>query len=264
MKQSINDKDLATLRTAKQQLEHPGLAAKAANALGAPIERGFAMLPDHWRQTVEHATEKALRQALKVALRTMPEGETEPRDGRHSDTWHKAAAGLSGALGGAAGLLALPIELPISTTIMLRSIAHIAQSEGEDLQTVETALACLEVFAMGGSTPGNPKHSSYFATRAMLARSVGEAAKFIAQKGVAEESAPAIVRLIAAIASRFGLTVSEKAAAQAVPILGAAGGAVMNTLFLDHFQQIAHGHFAVRRLEREYGAELVRQAYEAG
>jgi hypothetical protein len=32
---------------------------------------------------------------------------------------------------------------------------------------------------------------------------------------------------------------------------------------MDHFQHIAHGHFTVRRLERQYGLEPVKAAYQA-
>jgi len=39
------------------------------------------------------------------------------------------------------------------------------------------------------------------------------------------------------------------------------GGAVINTLFIEHFQTMARGHFMVRRLERVHGAEAVRLAY---
>ena len=39
--------------------------------------------------------------------------------------------------------------------------------------------------------------------------------------------------------------------------------AVINLLFIDHFQDIARGHFIVRRLERTYGADIVKQAYLA-
>ena len=63
---------------------------------------------------------------------------------------HKALAATTGAVGGSFGLAALPIELPISTIIMLRSIGDIARSEGEDLTNPETALSCLQVFALGG------------------------------------------------------------------------------------------------------------------
>ena len=55
-----------------------------------------------------------------------------------------------GSAGGAFGLAALPFELPVSTIIMLRSIADIARSEGEDLSDPDTALSCVQVFALGG------------------------------------------------------------------------------------------------------------------
>jgi hypothetical protein len=69
--------------------------------------------------------------------------------------------------------------------------------------------------------------------------------------------------LITQIAQRFSIQVSEKAAAQAVPAIGAAGGAIINTLFIDHFQDLARGHFIVRRLERKYGKAIVEETYKA-
>jgi hypothetical protein len=47
-----------------------------------------------------------------------------------------------------------------------------------------------------------------------------------------------------------------------VPVLGAAGGAAVNMIFMCHFQQVAHGHFIVRRLERLYGPALVQREYD--
>ncbi len=55
---------------------------------------------------------------------------------------------------------------------------------------------------------------------------------------------------------------SEKAAAQAVPLIGAAGGALINTIFIDHFQNMARGHFIIRRLERLYDQGIIRQEYD--
>ena len=81
-------------------------------------------------------------------------------------------------------------------------------------------------------------------------------------KGAARKGAPALVNFITQVAARFGVVVSEKAAAQSIPVVGAAGGAAINTIFIDHFQNIARGHFTVRRLERIYGEELIREAYE--
>ena len=176
---------------------------------------------------------------------------------------HKAMAATTGAGGGAFGLAALPIELPISTIIILRSIADIARSEGEQIKSADAKLACIEVFALGGRRSNDDAtETGYFVTRAALAKAVSEAAEYITERGVVEEGAPAIVRLISQIAARFSVSVSEKAAAQLVPIVGAAGGAMINLVFIDHFQDIARGHFIVRRLERAHGTDAVRVEYD--
>jgi hypothetical protein len=119
------------------------------------------------------------------------------------------------------------------------------------------------VFALGSTKDArdNAAESGYFAARSALASAVTEAAKHLAQKGLGKSGGPALVRLVGLIASRFGIVVSEKAAAQAIPILGAAGGALINTIFIGHYQDMARGHFIVRRLEREHGGEAVQEAY---
>ncbi|WP_087629123.1 EcsC family protein [Caballeronia telluris] len=60
-----------------------------------------------------------------------------------SNFWHKAASAPRGAVGGAFGLAAIAIELPISTTIMMRSIADIARSGGgEPVRSRHTGCMC--------------------------------------------------------------------------------------------------------------------------
>ena len=108
------------------------------------------------------------------------------------------------------------MELPISTTLILRAVADIARNEGENLSNPETALACLEVFALGGRAETDDfSDSTYFAVRGALAKTVTEATRYIAERGLLEEGGPIAVRLAAQIASRFGVVVSQKAAAQA-------------------------------------------------
>jgi hypothetical protein len=77
-----------------------------------------------------------------------------------------------------------------------------------------------------------------------------------------EEGAPIAIRVMANLASRFGIIVTDKIAAEMVPILGAIGGASINLLFINHFQATARGHFTVRRLERKYGREFIKKEYE--
>jgi hypothetical protein len=176
---------------------------------------------------------------------------------------HRAMVLISGAVGGFFGLPGLMVELPISTTLMLRSIADIARSEGENLSSLDTHLACITVFALGGRVKAdNAAETAYYAVRAAMTRTLSEAAEFIAERGMAEEGMPIVIRVMANLASRFGVIVTDKMAAEMVPVLGALGGASINLLFINHFQATARGHFIVRRLERKYGEEFVKREYE--
>ena len=251
--------DLHDLKTAVNLLENPGLIAKVSDVIGTPIEYVLKKLPKGAGDKVTKITHDSLMAAINLAVKTMDPGDqTKPRS-----RGHVAIAGLAGGVGGAFGLVALPIELPITTTVIMRSIADIARSEGEDLWNVESRLACLEVFAMGGpSAEDDATESGYFAVRTALAQAVSEAAKYVAKRAVMEDGAPVIVRLLAQIAARFNTVVGEKIMAQGVPIVGALGGATINVLFIEHFQDMARGHFIVRRLERTYGETSVRAKYE--
>ena len=258
---ALTKSEIADLKRAKMLLENPGIAAKLSSMVGSPVEKGMKMLPARWQKGVHTATEAALMKALDVAVRSL--GTRSGAKGSRNAA-HRVAVATSGAVGGAFGLIALGVELPISTTIILRSIADIAASEGEDPRHIDTKLACLVVFALGSpkDSRDNAAESGYFAARSALATAVTEASKHLAQKGLAKGGGPALVRLVSLIAARFGVVVSEKTAAQLVPVIGAAGGALINTLFIAHYQDMARGHFMVRRLEKIHGAEPVRLAYE--
>lgn len=276
----LSEADRAALQKAVAVLERPSLAARLSAAAGAPLDLIGRALPAPVTDIVARSTESAMRTALKIALATLPEKnvkgpgtevetistEAVGRFGRlfqTSDAKHKAYAALSGAVGGAFGLATLAVEIPLSTTIMLRSIAEIAREEGEDLSDPESALACVQVFALGGRAGGETAlaDSGYFAVRAALARTMGEAARYAANRSFLDSSAPALVRFASQIASRFGIVVSQKVAAQAVPLIGAVGGAAVNAAFIDHFQATARAHFTIRRLERAYGKPTVQAAY---
>jgi len=252
--------DQRALERAFALLEEPSFAAKATRALGEPVAQAMTLLPAGWSEKVTTTTEAALGKALDAAVLTMRQG---PRS-EASQFAHKVFSGLSGAAGGAFGLPALALELPVSLIIMLRSIADIARSEGETVREAATKLACLEVLALGGvGETRDPRRHGYYAVRLALASAVSEATRFVAQKGVVSHGAPPLIRLVTQVAARLSIQVTEKAAAQALPLIGAAGGAVINLMFIDHFQDMARGHFAIRRLERQHGVDTVRAAYDA-
>jgi hypothetical protein len=260
---AMSPQDEAALREAVRALERTTFAGRLTQMVGSQIDFAGKLVPQSISAAVGKAVTRALKAAMRVAVMGMSKsGAPEPPPGGGRHNLHRALVTASGAVGGAFGLITLPVELPVSTTLLLRSIAEIARAEGEDLSDPGAALACLEVFALGGqSSTSDLVEGGYFALRGLLAKSVSEAARHIALRGVGGETAPILLRFISQIAARFGLVVSQKIAAQAIPVLGAIGGAAVNLAFAQHFQSLARGHFIVRRLERTYGAAAVRASY---
>jgi hypothetical protein len=258
----ISDADRIDLERARDLLENPGFAARAVNLLGRPIESMLARLPQSLTDRIQSVTRKSIERALDVALLSL--GNRPPKARRSADGAHKVLTAVTGGVGGMFGLMGLAVELPISTTAMLRSIAAIARSEGEDLRSPEARLSCLQVLALGGaSASDDAAETGYFAVRALFSKTISELAEAFTGRTAAQRTAPVLVEFVSRLAARFGVSVSEKVAVEAVPLIGAVGGATINVLFTDHFQRMARGHFTVRRLERTYGAAVVREAYEA-
>jgi hypothetical protein len=256
---AFEEADLQTLQRAVQRLEHPSLAARLSGVVGTPIELALQLLPRRWYRRVHETAEGAVATALRIAVAPMDRNPTPPS----RDRLYSLLGIATGAAGGFFGLPGLAVELPVSTGIMLRGIAEIARREGEDVQALETRLACVQVFALGGrSHADDAAETGYYGVRLALASSVSSAIEQLAHHGSSAGSAPIMARLVQGLAARFGTTLSQKAAAQMVPIVGAVTAATVNAIFIDHFQQMARSHFAVRRLERRYGVEPVRAEYD--
>lgn len=291
---TLSEQEQAALKTAVVELEYPGFIARISDFVATPIELGLKVLPDKARDAITDVSRYAIEKALNASLFTMNtdfDAQATPQES--SDWWHKGAVAVTGSVGGFIGFASLPVEVPLSTMIILRSIADIARSEGENLGTVEARLECVSVFALGGaSDKDDGAELGYFLAReamaTMMARTtsyyeaqvavqlaekaakaaVGKAAKAAAQAALKEAVAAAskvqsttIVKFMDAVASRYSTVVSESAMAKAGPIIGAALGGVVNTLFISHFQTIARAHFTVRRLERTHGQPAIQAAY---
>lgn len=258
--ESLTPQDRQALVEAFEALEHPGLAARVSNVLGIPVTASLKLLPPTWSTSLATASEAAVARALDVALASL--GRKPPMMGPHNSS-HRLLSMVTGAAGGFFGLPALLVELPLTTIIILRSIADVALGEGEDLTETEARLACVHVLAFGGRS-GEDTYAElgYYELRAALALHFSIVSPHIAAQGI-NGHLPTSVNLIRSIAARFGLVISEKAAIQMVPVLGAAAGALVNRAFTEHFQNVARGHFTMRRLERKYGCEVVEAAYRA-
>ncbi len=243
------------LERAVELLESPRLAIRLANYAGKPLDSMLGAVPG-LSGALHRALRAAILRCLTVAIESQ-EGEVFP-----PSSWRpKALTGLSGGIGGLFGGLALPVELPFTMMLMLRAIADIARHHGEDLRALESRLACLQVFALGDRGADAGAAIGYYATRATLSRLTGDVMALLVERSALDVSAPVVRRLVAEVVGRFGIVLSERVAAGAIPVLGALGGATLNVMFMDHFERVAQGHFTVRRLERAHGRELIRELY---
>jgi len=250
---TMEPQDLDLLREAHDCLEHPSLAARISSVVGTPIDIAMQLLPKRWYDGLHSMTEAAIHKALTAAVSSM---RRDHEASAHEGLYRALAAG-SGAVGGFFGFAGLMAELPITTTLMLRTIAEIARDEGEDIHTPESQRACVEVFAFGGRTEmDDAAETGYYGVRLALAAYMGN------QALATGETVAITARLVHAVAHRLGMPLSQRAAANLVPAVGAVSAAAVNTIFMQHFQSMARGHFRVRHLERKYGPEIVKANYD--
>jgi hypothetical protein len=247
------------LARAYKLLESNNFATRLTDYAGKPIHGVLAQMPKPMRRAVDRAVERAIQECLMVALKSL----NSERKKRPSTRLASTLAGVAGGVGGLFGAASLPVELPVTTILILRAIADIARHHGEDLSTIEARLACVEVFAHGSNKGIGERRADvgYYASRAMLGRLANEASSLLLERGATTLAAPAVAALTGEVASRFGVVVWEKIAASAIPLAGAAGAATINVVFMNHFQSIARGHFMLRRLERIHGEEAIRSHY---
>ena len=222
------------------------LADLAGGVLGRTMSlgtRALGMVPGA-HSTAQGVVEAALRQAFNVAvLRLGGDGQAE-----QSRKLARPLVVMSGVVGGFLGLGGFVPDAAVTTLAIMREIARIAQEEGESLDDPDTREACLQVFAFAPAGRGDlgeegrrEPETSYFTARLML-------------------TGRPLTILLADVAARFGVTLSQKFALQAIPLVGAVSGATLNNAFLSHYRGLARAHFTVRRLERMFGEEAVRLA----
>ncbi|WP_057884218.1 EcsC family protein [Tsuneonella troitsensis] len=234
---------------AAQYSEATGLVIKAASWVGGKADQLLSKVSDEWQAQITEATDLALRESYKLAFATQADEQStsllnQALGWANGERWHAVATGVTGALGGLGGVATTLIDLPVTTTLILRSIQQIAASYDEDVTDEDVRVQCLGVFGFGGPlTEDDQAETGLFASRiAITGATLSEALKVVLP--------------------RLGVVVGEKVLAQATPVLGAVAGATLNTVFSNYYQTMAHVHFRLRRLERNHDQEQVKACFE--
>ncbi|MGF7148855.1 hypothetical protein FHS96_002483 [Sphingomonas zeicaulis] len=234
---------------ADRYVEAHGLFMQIVGWAGQAAEGLVSRLPADWRERIDSVGVAALEQAYAAAVATQPGAEDKGLRQRalgwtKGETWHRFATGITGALGGLGGIATTLVDLPVTTTLILRSVQQVAAGYGEDPALPETRAQLIAVFALGGPLPEDDTlETGLFAARLAL-------------------TGKAVAEMLKAALPRFGVVVSQKTLAQATPLLGAAAGAIVNPVFASYYQAMAHVHFGLRRIERTEDPEQVRACFE--
>jgi hypothetical protein len=246
----FSDEEIEELRSIAQiNADASGLVIKLSGWIGDRAENILKKLPEDWREHMNEAADLALRVSYTAAEATQADVTSETLVNRMlskatGERWHKIAAAVSGVIGGAGGLATVAADLATTTTLTMRSIQEIAASYGEDIRNEEVRLNCLAVFGYGGPlTEDDEVETGLIATRLTL-------------------TGATLSEMVKRVLPRFGIIVSEKVLAQAAPVLGAAAGATINPIFVGYYQQMAHVHFRLRRLEAQHDQDQVRACYD--
>lgn len=221
-----------------------GFVIKAAMLVGGAAGSALDRLPDTVRARLRDVTELALGESYRLAFQTQPEPSTDEPGWATGPVWHRAATAVTGAIGGLGGITTTLAELPVTTTLILRSIQEVAREHGEDLADPAVRAACIAVFGLGG--PGRADDDA----------DTGLIAVRLALSG------KSVTTMITAVLARYGVMVGQKALAQATPLIGAAVGATLNPAFTGFYQTMAQVHFRLRKLERVHDAERIGACYE--
>ena len=217
---------------AARQRAANGVLMRAINFVGSQVEDGLKSMPAPVQKRIQAAAKKALTHSFEAARFSHDKASI-------SDRGHMMIATLTGAVGGVGGLPTALAELPVTTTVIFRAVLSVAQEYGEDPDAEETRIECLRVFGAGG-----PSEEDDGIDTALIGARMGL-------------TGAGINSLISRVSPRFAAVLSQKLAGQAVPIIGAAAGAGTNYAFMRYYVEMAHVHFGLRQLCKNYDENQV-------
>ncbi len=277
MLKALNAHELRFIEEAASFLEKPSSLVSATDWLGKPLDKLQNYLPENLEQMVKNAVKRALKTALQVAVQSLPQQKIIPISlsaalhANQRSAWkHTAAVTTTGALSGVLGSASMMVELPVTTSLILRSIASTAQQWGHDLSQAEIQMQCLYVFTMGSAQTNRDDEmdSAYISARLAYHGLIREMAGFVSSHSLKEVflvlekgTLPALVKFASLLLPSLERTLVRSILSKAVPIVSAVGSAALNAGFCQYFTKAARFHFGLMHLEDVHGRELVHAHY---
>lgn len=227
------------LDVARQQIDSTGILMKGVQAIGKVSDAAMATLFGLTPQTLQSSIEPIFERLYDVS--SSADSVQTIRDLPMAT--NKIGAALSGSVGGWFGFAGIAPDLLASTTLIFNTIQKVARQHGFDPAEESIRRECLAVFCSGGPDAMDDAASSSFVSSRMLI------------------NGQAVSGLISKVSSEFAARLLTKLGSQAVPILGAITGAVVNIAFINHYETAADTHFRMLKLSLLHPELDVPKAY---
>jgi hypothetical protein len=233
-----------------------GKAAEVVQAL-IPASALRAALEGAHRVAQKFSDEKSILKRAGVqdrkGLRSLPLEQCD-RIARSVSRRAMAMAGAGGAAFGIAGAAGLVADVPALITLALRAIVRTGLCYGEDALADRESRLAIGVFALASA---NTEEEKKIAVAAL--RDYGDGLLDVAWREGIERSAERELAKEAAIfsaqnlASKLGINIGKRKAAEALPIFGALIGGSVNAWYLRDVTRCARYVFQERWLSEKYG-----------
>jgi hypothetical protein len=156
-------------------------------------------------------------------------------------------------------------DVTSSMTLLSRHTCRIATAYGYSSKKMENLPHLMA--AMAPQTEGSDE--GYLALKTAVVTSIRESGQFMSRtagmvldRQLLEREAPQMIRLIAYVADRLGIVITQKELGVLVPIAGAVLNSSINVAFQQVGHQTAKDYFRRVLLEDRYGEELVSYAIQ--
>jgi hypothetical protein len=154
-------------------------------------------------------------------------------------------------------------DVTASVTLLSRQTCRLASVYGFSPKSVENLPHVLAALTPQTETADE----GYIALKSAVVASIHEASRFSARasglvidRQLLQREAPQMIRLIAYVAERLGITITQKELGILVPVAGAVLNSSINMAFQQVSHQTAKDYFRQLLLEDRYGDELVSVA----
>lgn len=255
--QWLEPKHATLLRKTVNILERDAYALRIIDFFGTPLDAPLKLTSSQKQRGLD----RVLRKSMDLCMR-WTKGTLRVHSPPQARGWlTQMAATSTGFIAGIFGAISIPIEIPLTIILILRSIAEVAERYPIPPDDMDRRLECLFVMSLAGRVKSPEPRSQYWSVRDAYRPVIIEAGRSIVISSATSSSAQGLLMVLENLMYQLGMALAEGIAARSIPIVGAAAGASMSFIIVSRYRRVAAAHFTLLALEDTYGLKVIREAF---